>query len=126
MIENQTHLTPVEQHLVETFGPIPGALKYDGDKPMMDLLFDGMPSALLGVGSVLTYGFKKYGGKHGWKHLDDAIKRYEAAMIRHMLLKSQGEVFDLESKLPHAWHIACNALFITELEAMKGTYNGSK
>jgi hypothetical protein len=104
---------------------VPGALKYDGDKPMMDLVFDGIPSVLLGMGHVLTYGFRKYKGKHGWKALDDAIKRYEAAMIRHMLLKAQGEVFDAESELPHAWHIATNAAFIAELEYTKGMYNAA-
>lgn len=106
------------QILTETFGPLPvaGALKFDSAKPMMDLLLDGCPHALEGVGAVLTYGFKKYGGKHGWKSLEDAVKRYEAAMIRHQLAKAKGEVIDPESGLPHSFHIACNALFLAQLE----------
>lgn len=95
---------------------IAGALKFDEGKPMMDLVFDGCPDALLGVGAVLTYGYKKYGGKHGWKHLEDAVKRYEAAMLRHQLAKARGELIDPESGLPHSWHIACNSLFLAQLE----------
>ena len=93
---------------------VAGAKKYDGDKPMMDLLMDGCPAALLAVGEVLTYGFKKYGGKHGWKSLPDARKRYEAAMLRHQLALASGEVNDPESGLTHAAHIACNALFLLQ------------
>jgi len=97
-----------------------GALKFDSDKPMMDLVLDGLPNALLGVGSILTYGYKKYGGKHGWKSLDDAEARYKAAMLRHELAHSTGEVLDPESGYPHRLHIACNALFLAELEILKG------
>jgi len=99
---------------------VPGALKHDQDKPMMDLVLDGLPNALLAVGTILTYGYKKYGGKHGWKALDDAEARYKAAMLRHELARSTGEVLDPESGYPHRWHIACNALFLAELEILKG------
>lgn len=96
----------------------PGALKYDDDKPMMDLVIDGLAKALLGVGTVLTYGYRKYKGKHGWKKLDDAKARYTAAMVRHMLALASGEKIDPESELNHSWHIACNAMFLAELESM--------
>lgn len=109
--------TPPYQQEHTSVPPCPGAKKYDDDKPMMDLLFDGCPDALTGVGKVLTYGFNKYGGKHGWKALSDAVKRYEAAMIRHQLAKASGEINDPESGLPHSLHIACNALFLAQLEA---------
>lgn len=93
-----------------------GAKKYDQDKPMMDLLLDGCPNALLAVGEVLTYGYRKYGGKHGWKALPDAQKRYEAALLRHQIAQATGEVNDPESGLKHAAHIACNALFLLQLQ----------
>lgn len=102
---------------------VAGAKKYDGDKPMMDLLMDGCPQALLAVGEVLTYGFKKYGGKHGWKHLPDAKTRYEAAMVRHQLALASGEINDPESGLPHAAHIACNALFLLQFHKENKTCN---
>jgi Domain of unknown function (DUF5664) len=95
----------------------PGALKYDGEKPMLHLLTQGCPKAVLGVGAVLTYGMRKYGAAHGWKYLEDAKNRYESALLRHVLAKANGEVNDPESGLPHSWHIACNALFLAELEA---------
>lgn len=109
----------VEGKAVQEGNAVAGAKKFDSDKPMMDLLFDGCPLAVSGVGTVLTYGFKKYGGKHGWKSLDDAVKRYEAALLRHQLLKASGEMLDSESGLPHTWHIACNALFLAELEGYR-------
>lgn len=115
------HLTPEQECIVNTFGNVAGAKKYDSAKPMVDLLFDGCPAALLEVSAVLTYGFKKYGGKHGWKSLDDARKRYESAMLRHQLALASGELVDPESKLPHAAHIACNALFLLQFH-MEGKY----
>ena len=118
MDQSTVGLDTPKQVLTETSGPfVAGALKFDSDKPMMDLLFDGCPHALTGVGAVLTYGFKKYGGKHGWKALEDAVKRYEAAMVRHQIAKAKGEKIDPESGLPHSWHIACNALFLAQLES---------
>lgn len=118
VLPTAVQLDTPEEVLTETFGPLetPGAKKFDSDKPMMELLMDGCPDALLGVGQVLTYGFKKYGGKHGWKALPDAVDRYEAAMFRHQLAKARGEILDPESGLPHSWHIACNALFLAQLE----------
>ncbi len=96
-----------------TFGPLEnateGAKKYDSDKPQMELLLNGCPHALEAIGKVLTYGVKKYGGKHGWKSLDDAIARYESASLRHQLALAKGETHDPESGFPHSWHIACNA-----------------
>lgn len=98
---------------------VPGALKFDSDKPKVDLLFDGMPEALLAVAGVLTYGFNKYGGAHGWKSLDDAKSRYTAAMLRHQLAIATGEVIDPESGHPHAAHVACNALFLLHFQQEK-------
>lgn len=100
---------------------IPGAKKFDSGKPMFDLLIDGLPYALTGVAEVLTYGFMKYGGKHGWKELPDAIARYKAALLRHEVLAAKGEYLDAESGMPHRMHIACNALFLAELEQMERT-----
>lgn len=98
---------------------VPGALKFDSAKPKVDLLFDGMPEALLAVAGVLTYGFNKYGGAHGWKSLDDAKSRYTAAMLRHQLAIATGEEIDPESGHPHAAHVACNALFLLHFQQDK-------
>jgi hypothetical protein len=89
--------------------------KDDESKPRMSLLIDGCPNALLEVGKVLTFGAIKY-KDHDWLNVKDGVGRYTSAMIRHMVAKSTGQKIDPESGLSHAAHIACNALFILELE----------
>ena len=61
-----------------------GGMKFDGDKPNTQLLFGGMPLALLGVSAVLTFGAKKYAA-HSWRAVPNNVERYKAAMIRHQL-----------------------------------------
>lgn len=90
-------------------------LKFDGDKPKLDLLVDGVPVALEEVGKILTFGAQKYAA-HSWKTVPNNKERYKAALVRHLLAHSRGEVIDPESGLPHLAHLACNALFILELE----------
>jgi hypothetical protein len=46
----------------------------------------------------------------------EAPRRYTAALLRHLAAREQGEVCDPESGLLHAAHMACNAMFILELE----------
>lgn len=92
--------------------------KFDSDKPRMDLL----PfNAIEEVAKVLTYGLKKYGQENGWKRVENALPRYEAALLRHYAAYKQGESHDSESGLLHLSHMACNALFILsfELDAVK-------
>ena len=86
-------------------------LKFDQGKPKMNLLFEGMPDALLAVGEVLTFGATKY-EEHSWKKVQDNESRYRAALIRHALSKG----VDSESGLLHRAHEACNALFLLQLE----------
>jgi len=86
-------------------------LKFDQGKPMMNLLFEGMPDALLAVGEILTFGAQKYEA-HSWKNVENNESRYRAAQIRHAL--AQG--YDSESGLLHRAHEACNALFLLQLE----------
>lgn len=102
-----------EPHMVS------GALKFDSAKPKVELLFNGMPEALLAVAKVLTYGFEKYGGAHGWKALDNAVERYQAALLRHQLAIASGEDIDPESGHPHAAHVACNAMFLLHFQQEK-------
>lgn len=90
-------------------------MKFDGDKPRMDLLLDGCPNALLRISDVLTFGAKKYAA-HSWHTVEEGKSRYKAALLRHMTAHAQGEVNDPESGLPHLAHAACCSLFILELE----------
>lgn len=92
--------------------------KADNGKPRMDLLLTGMPNALEGVAEILTFGAKKYAA-HSWKTVPDASDRYLAALMRHLVAHSKGELVDPESGQSHLSHAACNALFILELEKTK-------
>ncbi|CBY88562.1 hypothetical protein [Pantoea phage LIMEzero] len=99
-------------------GAVGTGMKFDGDKPRMDLLFDGMPHALEAVGQVLTFGARKYAA-HSWQTVEGGEQRYKAALIRHLTAVGKGEALDSESNLHHLAHLACNALFILELELRK-------
>jgi hypothetical protein len=92
-------------------GESAGSFKYDAGKPQMDLV---PLSSVYAVAEVMTFGAKKY-SPNGWKTVPDAINRYTAAMLRHMTAIQNGEVIDPDSGLPHADHVACNALFLSWL-----------
>jgi hypothetical protein len=92
-----------------------GGMKFDGGKPKMDLVFDGVPNALLALGEVLTFGAQKYEA-HSWRGVPDGKARYKAALIRHLIAHAKGEKLDPESGLPHLAHALCNAAFIYELD----------
>lgn len=96
----------------------PNGLKYDQGKSRVDLLIDGCPNAIKAVSDVLTFGAKKY-DDHSWQCVENGISRYKAAMLRHIIAHSSGELIDSESGLSHLAHAACNALFILELELKK-------
>lgn len=94
----------------------PGA-KADKNKPRVDLIFDGMPLALLEVARVATFGAAKY-SDHGWMKVPNGFQRYTAAMDRHRL--QEGEFIDRDSGLAHAAHAAWNALARLELLMREG------
>jgi hypothetical protein len=91
-----------------------GGMKFDGGKPRWSLLMQGCSKALAGVAEVLTFGAKKYAA-HSWKGVENNKERYRDAMYRHLNAIESGEVLDPESGLPHWDHVACNALFLSEL-----------
>lgn len=85
--------------------------KLDADKVRPDLIFSGMPRALLAVAEVATFGAQKY-TENGWMSVPDGVKRYTAAMDRHRLASDER---DEQSGLLHAAHLAWNALARLEL-----------
>lgn len=89
-------------------------VKLDGEKPRMDLVLRGFSHAIEDVADVGTYGAHKY-TDDGWQSVDNGIERYLSAMIRHYLKYRQGEIYDIESELPHLSHMAWNALAVLEL-----------
>lgn len=96
----------------------PGA-KLDAGKCDVGLLFESFPNALQAVAEVATFGAAKY-TRNGWKSVPDGIRRYAAAAGRHLLKRYMGETVDKDSKLPHRYHEAWNALAQLELSITEG------
>ena len=89
-------------------------LKYDKDKPRMDLLD---PDYLEGVAGVLTFGARKYAA-HNWRNGID-VSRLIAASYRHLGAINRGEDIDPESGLPHVHHLGCCTQFLSWMLANK-------
>ena len=82
--------------------------KYDKGKARVgEMIIDFLRPILL-VCKVWEFGANKY-SKSNWKKVDNGGDRYTNAMTRHLLLEDT-EVFDPETKLHHAIHVAWNAL----------------
>jgi hypothetical protein len=90
----------------------PGA-KLDAGKIRPGLVLGGFSRALQAVSRVGTYGAKKY-TPDGWRTVPDGAERYTDAMVRHLLSEADATE-DPESGLPHAAHVAWNALARLEL-----------
>lgn len=91
-------------------------VKYDQDKPMMDLV----PALMeLEVSRVLTCGAQKY-GPDNWRRVPDMRRRYIAAAKRHINALQQGIMRDEETGLHHAAHAVCCLMFLGEVELETG------
>lgn len=89
--------------------------KYDNGKPMVGTLTDVFSRALMAVGACIEYGTHKYPDPKNWQLVDNGIKRYRDAMVRHLLKYNAGIDKDEETGLPHLAHLCWNALAILEL-----------
>jgi hypothetical protein len=99
-------------------GPV--GVKYDSDKPRMDLL---PPRALLEVAKVLSFGASKY-APGNWKRVDDLQARYTAAALRHLADHMiNPNAVDEESHIDTLAHAICCLMFKLEdkLEKDQGT-----
>jgi len=86
--------------------------KFDGDKARLDLI---IPEFVEALGTVLTQGAEVH-GDNNWKDVDDAERRYYAALYRHLMKYKKGQTVDDESGESHLAHIACNAMFLLWFE----------
>jgi hypothetical protein len=86
---------------------IDGAMRFDTDKPRMDLVD---MEAVEELAKVLTFGAKKY-ADHNWR-LGMNYSRVTASMLRHIAAFQKGEDNDQETGLPHMAHVMCNAMFL--------------
>lgn len=83
-------------------------LKYDAEKVRVDLLD---PEWLEQVGSVLTFGARKYAA-HNWRG-GISYSRLIGACLRHVFAILRGEDTDPESGLPHSAHASCCLMFLS-------------
>jgi hypothetical protein len=98
-------------------------VKYDGEKPMMQLL---PPRALVEVAKVLTLGAKKY-APDNWKKLDNLSGRYTGAALRHIFEHMiDPEAIDPESGVTVLAHAVCDLLFIIEDKLEKSQNEGTR
>ena len=93
-------------------------IKADAGKLQLTLV----PRELIrAVARIRMYGNAKYpeGGPDNWKQVEP--QRYRDAMFRHMMeYLDDPDGVDVESGLPHLWHLACNVAFLCELEKRNG------
>lgn len=104
--EDCTNFESISPHVVipdQTVG-----IKYDGGKPRLaEMMMDFAPE-MIELCKVWEFGADKY-SKSNWKLVDNGIDRYTNAMLRHLLAETNN-LYDDETKLLHAAHIAFNAL----------------
>lgn len=86
--------------------------KDDKEKNRLDLI---EPEFIEGVGKVLTFGANKY-EPNNWQKVEDAVDRYYAAALRHLIAWRKGEKTDPESSISHLDHVACNIMFLQHFE----------
>lgn len=86
-------------------------VKFDQDKPRMDLLD---PAAMTQLAAVLTFGAQKY-APHNWRE-GISKSRLIAAALRHLFAYLGGQDKDEETGLSHVAHAMCCCMFILGLE----------
>jgi hypothetical protein len=87
-------------------------MKFDNDKLRWDLLPLEPIEELV---KVITFGAKKY-APNNWRKVDNGVKRYYAACMRHIVAHMQGKLNDAESGISHLAHAICNLVFMYELQ----------
>lgn len=86
--------------------------KADAGKARLTLVPRGIVWA---IAAVREYGTEKYGDPENWRNVES--ERYRDALYRHWLAYlDDPQGVDVESGLPHLWHLACNAAFLIEME----------
>src|SRR5690606_819772 len=108
--------TGLDNFLIYTPGVLKqGGVKHNNKKPQMSLLFKQFPKALEAIVKCSEYGNSKYSDfDHdflNFQRVSGGSKTYADASLRHRLQSG----LDEESGLPHAYHIAWNALAELEL-----------
>lgn len=85
--------------------------KYDGGKPMLQLL---SPIAMTEIAKVMTFGATKYGANN-WRE-GIAWTRVVGAVLRHIFAWLGGQDLDPETGISHLAHASCGLMFLLEYE----------
>lgn len=88
-----------------------GALRYNKGKSELSYMMD-FPHAMDGLCRVMMAGTIKY-DRDNWKKglsLDSSCD----SMLRHLMARKNGQVFDSETGLDHLFHVVVNAMMIAE------------
>lgn len=113
----------IEQKDPNGIGAHLGGAKLDAGKPKICIFFDEyFPHAIEAVTQISEFGAIKY-SPGGWKKVPDGYDRYTEAMRRHYAAVCKGEIFDDETKLPHDYQVAWNALARLEIGLRDGKYD---
>ena len=94
-------------------------MKHDAGKHRPTLVLGGMSRALQAVIALGEHGARKY-SDDSWLRVSNARQRYTDAMLRHTMAELAGETVDPDSGMPHAVHVAWNALVRLELMLREG------
>jgi len=92
--------------------------KDDADKIQLELI---PTSLIMAVGTVFTFGAKKYGVRNWEKGF--AWSRAFGALMRHLWAWWQGENLDPETGKSHLWHAVSELAFLIEFETTQPTYD---
>ena len=89
--------------------------KFDEGKLRYDLLDVDFEASMV---RVLTDGAAKHGA-YDWRLVDEAKRRYLAALRRHLAAWQRGEEIDPEHGTPHLAHVAANAMFLDYFDRLQ-------
>ena len=98
------------------------AVKFDDDKPRMDLI---SPEILVALGVILKFGAEKYEDRNwekgmSWGRCFGACMRHMWAWWGSKLPSKENFLFgdlDMETGKSHLWHAACCIMFLIAYEA---------
>lgn len=88
--------------------------KDDSEKIRLDLI---PPEVIFALGSVLTFGAKKYDDRNWEKGMDWG--RVYGALMRHLWAWWKGASRDEETGYSHLWHALCCIAFLVAYEERK-------
>lgn len=93
---------------IEPHSPKEQGIKYDENKPRLAEMIQDFALPLEALCRVWEFGADKY-DKSNWKFVEDGERRYTNALLRHIVKEDQS-LYDKESHLLHAAHVAWNAI----------------